>query len=626
MDNTKSTLKDIFLLCLLPVMSLFSFLFYVFWTYPVQILSQELTINEYFLFNNLYLQISFLLCVILFITLIVTSKKFPKLFPYVLGSVLVCLIWTFLYKITSYDFGTFIDNNSLTTSESILGYSFWYFTLDLIFPVISILIIIFALKKDFYKPILLLFFLFYSIENARTLTHVKILPPSLSSTTNTIALSSNKPNLLFFMFDSVSTPIILDIITNQWSDEQKAWTKDFTFYDNVTSLSLGRTLTSLPNMIGGYQYSPQNQLKDAINNKNAPKNNKQQFYPNPAYYYTDRAFQEVSKSLTNNIDISVSFADSLTDILSELNTEISPVNIPIINVSLYQYMPYLLKKYLVVNRTKRQNSFSWSNKFPAQWVFDNSMALILSQKTEKPVFYYFENQGLHAPHTSPKYPTRSFPHSIEDTKDVFFQQITHNMRMLNNLITILKRQNIYDTTRIIVVSDHGVTLNNTNMLKYLRSLSTPQQNNFYKNTYFHNSELNTDYLPVMLMDKNFNTTQVNMKMDSRFLSLGDLHGSILNTFSTNTKIPDYLVKKPPNRVFNIPYIRPEEINYFTEGFNESFTDGYGGEDQKKFIYSTLLTNNKLTFVKVNSVVEGDFEIDSYDLDKIGDLPPVEILE
>ena len=119
MDNTKSTLKDIFLLCLLPVMTLFSFLFYVFWTYPVQILSQELTINEYFLFNNLYLQISFLLCVILFITLIVTSKKFPKLFPYVLGSVLVCLIWTFLYKITSYDFGTFIDNNSLTTSESI---------------------------------------------------------------------------------------------------------------------------------------------------------------------------------------------------------------------------------------------------------------------------------------------------------------------------------------------------------------------------------------------------------------------------------------------------------------------------------------------------------------------------
>ena len=610
MNNTKSTLRDTFLLCLLPVMSLFSFLFYVFWTYPVQILSQELSINEYFLFNNPYLQISFLLCVILFITLILTSEFLPKVFPYVLGSVLLCLIWSFLYKITSYDFGTFIDNNSLTTSKSILGYSSWYFALDGIIPIISIVITIFALKKDFYKLILLLFFLFYSTENILTSINFKTFP--IEKNYATITLSSNQPNLLLFMFDSISTPFMLDIINNQWSDEQKAWTKDFTFYDNVTSLSLGRTFTSLPNMIGGYQYSPQNQLKDAINNKNASENNKQQFYPNPAYYYTDRAFQEVSKTLNNNIDISVSYADSLIDLSGELNTEIIPVDIPIINVSLYHYIPYLLKRYLVINRTETQSSFSWSNKFPAQWVFYNSTALIISKKTEKPVFYYFENQGIHSPHTSPQYPI-----SDSSIKDLFFQQVTYNMRMLNNVITILKKQNIYDTTRIIVVSDHGVTPLSEN-LEYIRSLSTPQQKKFYKNIYFHNSELNTEYLPVTLMDKKFNTTQKNMQMDSRFLSLGDVHGSILNTFSTNAKTPDYLVTNPPNRVFNIPYIRPETINYFTRG--------YGDLDHKDFIYNTLLTNNKLTFVKVKSVVNGDFEFDSYDFDNIADLPAFEILE
>ncbi len=610
MSNTKSALKDVFLLCLLPVISLFSFFFYVFWAYPVQILSQELTLNSYFLFNNPYLQISFLVCVILFIALMIASKFFPRLLPYVLGCVLVCLIWTFLYKITSYDFGTFIDNNSLTTSKSILGYSSWYFALDIIFPILSIIIAIFALKKNFYKPILLLLFLFYSTENIITFSKLKLAP--ISSTSNTITLSTNKPNLLLFMFDSISTPIMLDIINNQWNDKQKAWTKDFMFYDNVTSLSLGRTYTSLPNIIGGYEFSPQNQLNDAINNKNTAQNNKQQYYRNAACFYTDRAFQEVSKKLKHSIDIFVSYTDSFTDLSDEIQSEIIAIHIPIINVSLYYYIPYLLKKYLVINRTETQSSFSWSNKLFTRWVFSTSMTTITSQKTEKPVFYYFENQGAHAPHTSPKYPGGG-----SDIKDVFFQQITYNMRMLNNLIPILKKQNIYDTTRIIVLADHGVTPY-SGTFEYIRSLATPQQQNFYRNTYFHNSELNTEYLPVMLMDKKFNTTQKNMQMDSRFLSLGDVHGSILNTFSTNAKTPDYLVTNPPNRVFNIPYIRPETINHFTYG--------YGDLDHKDFIYNTLLTNNKLTFVKVKSVIEGDFEFDSYDFENIKDLPAFEILE
>ncbi len=614
MNNPKSILKNIFVLYFLPVMSLFSFLFYVFWTYPVQILSQEMTINKYFLFDNPYLQNSLLLCIILFITLIITSRFLPKIFLYILGLILTFLIGTSLYKITSYDFGTFIDNNTLTTSKSILGYSFWYFALDGIIPIISIIITIFALKKNFYKPILLLFLLFYSTENILTLTQVKISPPS-NENNEKIILSSNKPNLLFFMFDSISTPLMLNIITNQWDDKQKAWTKDFTFYDNVTSLSLGRTLTALPNMIGGYQYSPQIQLSDAINKKNISK--EPQFHLNSAYYYTDKAFQEVSKKLNHNIDISISFADSLTDLSNGLNTDIRFMNIPIINISLYYYIPYLLKNNLVANHAEIQFTFNWRNHFPTQWIFFNSISLISSQKTETPVFYYFENQGAHAPHSSPKYPTGSSYKFIENTKDVLFQQVTYNMRMLNNLITILKKQNIYDTTRIIVVADHGVTPY-TGILKYVRSISTSPQNNFYRNTYFHNSELNTEYLPVMLMDKNFNTSQNNMRIDNRFLSLGDLHGSILNTFSTNTQIPDYLVKTPPNRVFNIPYIRPEEIHYFSYGS--------GGADQKEFIYNTLLTNNKLTFIKVKSVTGGDFEFDSYDFDNIRDLPSVEILE
>ena len=614
MNKSKHILKDMFFLCILPVMSLFSFFFYVFWTYPIQILSQELQINEYFLFSNPYLQKSFLVCVILLIFLMAIFKFLPKVLPYIVGFILVFLMGTFLYKITSYDFGTFTDNNSLTTSKSILGYSSWYFALDGIIPILSIITIAFALKKNFYKPILLFFLIFYTTENTRTLTQLKRVPMSLTS--DIITLSSNQPNLLFFMFDSLSTPLILDIITNKWSDEQKAWTKDFMFYDNVTSLSLGRTDTSLPNMIGGYEFVPQKQLGNIINKKEDLDTPDFKLYP---YGDTDKSFQEVSKILKHNVDISVSFVESLTDLSDKFQVKdrAVPRNIPIIGVSLYPYIPYLFKNNLAANRIEIKASFSWRNIFPSLWVFYIPTTFITSQKTEKPVFYYFENQGAHGPHYSPKYPEGGSPKSIEDTKDILFQQITYNMSMLNNLIPILKKQDIYDTTRIIVVADHGITPN-SDILEYIRSIATPQQKNFYTKTYFDNFELNTEYLPVMLMEKSFKTTQKTMQMDKRFLSLADLHGSIINTFSTNTKIPDYLVTDPPKRAFNIPYIRPEELDYFSYG--------RGGVEKKDFIYKILLTNNKLTYVKVKSVTEGDFEMGTYDFDTIENLPPVEYLD
>ena len=615
MSNTKSTLKDMVLLCLLPVISLFSFFFYVFWAYPVQILSQELTLNSYFLFNNPYLQISFLVCVILFIALMIASKFFPRLLPYVLGCVLVCLIWTFLYKITSYDFGTFIDNNSLTTSKSILGYSSWYFALDIIFPILSIIIAIFALKKNFYKPILLIFFLFYSTENIITFSKLKIISPSNN---NSITLSSNQPNLLLFMFDSVSTPLMLDIINNQWDDKQKAWTKDFTFYDNVTALSLGGTILSLPNIIGGYEFAPQNLIHRNIKMGDIDSQSLE-YYPVSPYFQTDRAFQKINKSLDSNIDITISYADSLRDLSDKFNIEDRiHAKIPIINVSIYRYTPYFFKNNLTSTRDVTK-SFGWNNAVaPIRWIFKYTSAIITSQETEKPVFYYFENQGAHGPHTSPTYPSVN-PKSISDMKDVLYHQLTYNMRMLNNLIVILKKQNIYNSTRILVVSDHGVLPYSSFTLPYLQQISTPNQKVFYS---LENQKRYRRFMdpPVIIIDKGFNTTQKKMQIDSRFLSLGDLHGSILNTFSTNTKIPDYLVTDPPKRAFNIPFIEGEIFRYFNGEKNPYTIDFYTTLTNK------LLTNNKVPFFKMKSIKDGDFEIDYYDFDNIGDLPAFEILE
>lgn len=615
-----SKLTDI----ILAPLTLFAFLFYVFWTYPVQILSQELLINEYFLFNNPYLQLSFSLCTILFILLILSYQFYPKVSSYLLGIILVFLIGTFLYKYTiSYDYGTFVDNYSLATSKPLLGFSFWFFALDIIFPIISIITTFLALKKNFYKPIFLIFLIFYTTENILTLSKLKITPNSSSITseiTSEITLSSNKPNLLFLMFDSLSTPLILDIITNQWDDKQKLWTKDFTFYDNVTSLSLGGTLLSLPSMIGGYPFSGQTHIKNMIqNNQTINKQKKGIFYPTPSYFYTDKAFQNVYSKLNQNINIFTSDLDSsLTADPNKITHDPSYRKIPIINASLYSYTPYLFRNNLVANRFQISTSFNWKNLYYIQWLSYYSSTLVSSKKTKKPVFYFFSNSGAHGPHRSPNYPLPLNLLSTQRIRNVLYYQVTYNMRMLNDLINILKNQNIYHSTRIILAADHGIyTCNMDSVLSYLQEVSTANMKSFY-DPQLQKKVLNPHYLPVMVMDKGFNTTQTQMTIDSRFLSLGDLHGSIVNTFTNSPQSLDYLVLNPPKRQFNIPFIEWQLLVHLG-GINQS-------ETSYTYLTNILLTNNKLPFIKVKSIKDGKFEINSYDFDTIEDLPPFEILE
>ena len=617
MNISKSTVKNIFVLSLLPVISLFSFLFYVFWTYPVQILSQELAINNYFLFDSPYLQTSLLVCVILFILLILTSKFLPKVFPYILGLILVFLIGTFLYKITSYDFGGFIDNNSLTTSKSILGYSSWYFALDGIIPIISIIITIFALKKNFYKPILLLFFFFYSTESILTLGNLKTTPLNPSTSSETLVLSNNHPNLIFLMVDSLSTPLMLDIINNQWDDEQKAWTKDFTFYDNVTTLSLGGTIPSLPNMIGGYEFSPQNVLTmiktNKINFNNIDKSALSRL-GSGLYYYTEVAFDKVGTLLKNNIDISVSHTtcilDKEIDGVKESSRIIHYKNIPIINASLYYYIPYIFKNNLASNNIP-EFSFGWERIFNNKWIsYYNSYSTISAQQTEKPIFYYFSNSGAHAAHTSPKYPGGgAHLRSIKNMRDILYHQVTYNLRMLNKMISILKEQNIYNSTRIIIAADHGVVTKPHLILPYLTSVALENSGVFYTKE-IQEQILNPHFLPVTVMDKKFNTSQANIQIDSRFLSIGDLHGSIINTFTNNITTIDYLNTLPPKRLFNIPSIPWQYLSYL------------GGVGQ----HESIDKNGKLSYITIKDIKKGDYSISNYDFDNIGDLPPVEILE
>ena len=621
MSNTKSTLKDMVLLCLLPVLSLFSFFFYVFWAYPVQILSQELAINEYFLFNNPYLQTSLLVCLVLFIALIITSKSLPKLFPYILGLILVFLIVTFLYKYTiAYDFGTFIDNYSLTTSKPILGYSFWYFTLDLIFPVLSIIITVFALKKNFYKPILLLL-LFYSTENILTLANLKVQEPTKNTTNvGSITFSKNHKNVLLFLFDSLSPNILRENLTNLWSDDVKAWSKDFTFYDNVTALSMEGSIGSFPSFIGGYEFTHQKQIEHFLKNTNTTISNTL-FYLPTDYFYTELALKSIQKNTQKNpitvrkvIDIHNKYFHSESD-KTIVSSQILYAQIPILSVSLYHFTPYIFRNNLSVTKDPKQ-SFGWSNlkNTDIRWIEIPQQSISIQvQDTTQPVFHFITDPGLHTPfaYWGGIYDIYK-AQNTKDIKNLFSDVLRHRMERLNTIIKILNDNNIYDSTRIILASDHGTQQrpNGELILQYLKEISTDKEFSLYKNNWM---------LPVFIMDKNFNTSQKKIKIDSRFLSLGDINNTVLSSFDTN--YVDYLSTMPPKRAFNVIAL-PWRFSHYLEG-------GRSEEDQRVFNSFEKYVSSREVY-KVRDVKTSDFEIitttNATSLSDLTNIPTIEYLE
>ena len=633
MSNTKSTIKNIISLCLLPVISLFAFSFYVFWTYPVRILTKELELTGYFLFNNPYLQTSLLVCIILFIALIITSKFYSKVFPYILGLILVFLIGTFLYKITSYDFGTFVDNNSLSTSKLVLGYSFWYFALDIVFPILSIIITVFALKKNFYKAIFLLFLVFYTTENIITLTQLKItdfsfdLPITKEQGAREITISSNHPNLFLFMFDSINTPVMLDIINNQWNDKQKAWTKDFTFYDNVTSLTTENTTGSFANLIGGYSFTHQEQIAFYLSNSlDIFKKTNKFSTADPTWYHRERALLHIEEELNQQIDITSMRIQDRT-FSTNIKADLTPSKTPIINVSLYFYTPYILRNNLANNRVVSA-SFGWNNYFSnTEWITINKSILVHIRETDKPKFYLIYNEGLHYPYTNPTSPIDIYyAKTSEDINTIITHTANYNMKDLNFLVDILKKNEVYDSTRIIINTDHGTLRQGGTeriIQEYIETIAPPQSLPIYKMTLHHYSnEYSLGFqLPVFIMDKKINTTQDKMKVDSRFLSLADTYGAVINTFTNSYPIPDYLVISPPKRAFNIPSLT-WGVSQHLMGIRSDYWIPYFVD------FTNQIAMNSNYFVKMYDIKTGQFEVFKHgtNIADITNIPSVEYLE
>ena len=577
---------------LLPAFALFSYLFYLFWSAPLDLILQMYAINDLYIFNNSYMPIIAIIGIVMFFLLCISYLlPFKHFYYFFLGLISFLLILVLLYNyILPYSYGMFTDNNSLSPERSFLGFSKAYYLLDIILILASFSFTIWAIKNKLQTQLLTFFLIFYSVLNIFTFSRGVY---SIQKPTSTdITLSSNHPNVFYFIFDGLGPRMTQYFLTNDSIPQDLTdWSKDFTFFDNVTTLSTAFTILSLPTMMEGYKRTPMTLFSDLINTNNIS--------------YADHYVEPVTNlfnDLAPNVQ-STYISGSLTKV------------IPILLVKIYQSIPYFAKSYIV-------NDYSWKFSNVQEWVTHIVPSEISVKETSKATLTVLFSEYTHCVWVSENSPIAlADTKNIKDVETMFYHNTKDTFLYLSRLFQNLQKENIYDNTKIIISSDHGTqTLHQKPLIQeFLTSISPPYNKYdpkfidslFTTLPYNNKDSFILGALPSLLMIKDFHTTNTKMKTDPRFLSLGDIRGSVESAFGL-TNLPDYTVKTPPKRVFNIPSI--------------SFPTVHGlFNSQRPKILQEISNTTHIEFTKVESVFPFKASTFKAPLKDLTNVPPYEII-
>ncbi len=588
--------------CILPPLVLFTYLFYLFWSAPLDYILQEYTIDNYFIFKNSYLHYSIGASVLFTILLFVFYKTNLKIaYNITAGFILSLIVMMSLYPVVfPYNLGMFLDNIALIPENSPLGFSKIYYLLDVIIVVFSLLLAIISIRKKFFIPICTLILVFYSFQNISTMIKAS---GNIVSLEKQIVFSKNHNNVICLMFDGMEPRITEYFLTNNSMPKELInWSDDFTFYENVTSLSAAHTSGSMPNVYMGFERPPQDVFYKLYTGVAEPLS--------LGYYeYKPRVdFFESIKDFAHGVDVA---SDNF------------PRSSPIIFVKLYQSMPYFFRNTLA-------NEYGWTSRDRTWWisVIESNRADEFSvEDTEQGHVYMILSQITHSPWSSTGTNLKMSSYlTLEEAEIVFYYNIKDAFTYISKVINKLKEEGIYDSSKIIIASDHGIHLDSVHVKPFLQKVRGKNYStNIYDIqttairrhgvNYSMSDALHITYLPSTLMVKDIDTTNDKMTVDDRFLALADMRGIIESTFGI-TNIADYTRTMPPKRVFNIPMI------------NSHFTQRIYNRSRRANTIRELEDIGYIEFIKLESLYP-EFtitDIFTVPLDEMADVPIVEIIE
>ncbi len=371
-------------------------------------------------------------------------------------------------------------------------------------------------------------------------------------------LSKDKQNVLIFMLDRFEASFVQHILNDQ--NDIKENLTGFTFYPNCISFS-GHTLMGASPVYGGFDYTPFEgnkrkdiSIKDKLNEGILvlPKILTEQAgftailsdtsWANGSYTadmsfisYYDKKKGEVVDNYDNIRGInllSLYSGDFKKEVLLPDYKEKSlshVINRNLFWTSLFRIVPSPFRTIVYFKGTWWENGVNkTTNSFPDWFSALYFMNKIMDFSSEKPTLTMITNECTHSNEDISMY-NLPLAGKIRFPADNAYVINTVALKQISNIVSFLKENDVYDNTRIILVSDHGMGYRG-----------------FDKYTTSFIDGYSKDKLNPLLMVKDFNSNEP-LKTDDRFMSNADVPSLALkniietpvNPFTGNPINEDY---------------------------------------------------------------------------------------
>ncbi|AEM22095.1 inner membrane protein [Brachyspira intermedia PWS/A] len=492
---------------------------------------QEFTNPFYLVINNFTISTGLFLFYPIFIYFLFSEKIKNYITLLSIFIVSILLIDTFIMK------GNYININSdfIFDNSNFLKASFKEIYISVILFIFSVLILILFIKKNINILINIYFIIIITLFGISTLNIITI----FKEHSKLISISNNKNDIKIFNLSKTGENIFVFIldraINSYWIDaldrfpEYKEKLDGFIIYPNTVSFS--DFTTSISSLYGGYDYLPyelSTNLSCNIKNKHneslltIPLSLEKYGYHSillEPVYANLKLIPDLSifkdytniKAYNNNIVDSYSLAQhfNIRDFNVNEHNKIKQKN-RIFKFSIFKMIPINLRYDFYSNGDWfNYNDFNVNPSIYSYAILSNIRKFI-NINNEGNYYNILHNMITHDPQF---FSSDYLPHTIikpvkaedmviykdENSTRHFYANIA-SINILTNFIDFLKENDVYDNTKIIVVSDHGRDVNTTVFENKLKFVS---------------------WYNALLMYKDFNS-HGNIKIENNFMTIADV--------------------------------------------------------------------------------------------------------
>jgi hypothetical protein len=324
--------------------------------------------------------------------------------------------------------------------------------------------------------------------------------PIIVTDKNYANFSSDK-NFIIFLVDAVdSRSFDKELQKSKYIDSFK----DFTYYPDTMSLylftreSVPLILTGVPNYNEDEYYTYYNKafdkspLFDELSNKGYDVN----IYDHELIWGTEKG--RIVKN-TNVVSSSMSIFHFFKCNLKYVG---------------YKYLPYNLKKYAKIEKmnfnygkkTDYDNFYSWDNIDNYKMIKNANVTIDTTKQ-----FKFIHTNGSHVPYTMDGELNR-----VSEKKATYQSEINASIKLLDSYINLLKENNIYDNSVIIILADHGYAngdrIGRQNPILYIKGINETHKQTVVSDKKVSQTDL-MDAYKLLLDDKSSKDLFKNIPVD-----------------------------------------------------------------------------------------------------------------